>query len=278
MAKKLTIISTKGGVGKTTLAANLGAAIADLGQRVLLIDADKQQSLSNYYPLLEQATNGLKEMIQLGCTNDCISTTNINTLDIVVNNINDPNSMTDYHSNLVTALESLDPLYDVIIIDTDCLNDTGSLQQVAMRASDFCVSPLSPNWLINKALANSTTLLNKFEPSEDVVKGRATPPLTMIVWCKQRGCDSQTSVDNLIRNDDTLFQRYFRQANGKFAVLKTTVTYTTAYQNATRARIPIHRYEPKRSDSIISGANTMLSLAYELFSHLDGIKFKEIKS
>ena len=277
MAKKLTIMSTRGGVGKTTLAANLGAALADLGQRVLLIDADKQQSLSNYYPLLKQAKNGLKEMIQLGCANDCISTTNINTLDIVVNNINDPNSLTDYHSNLVTALESLDPLYDVIIIDTDCLNDTGSLQQVAIHASDFCVSPVSPNWIINEALANTNTLLNKLEPSEDVVTGRAVPPLTVIVWCKQRGFDSQNTVDSLIRNDDALFQRYFRQINGKFAVLKTTVTYTNAYQNATRARIPIHRYEPKRSDSIISGANTMLSLAYELFSHLDGVKFKEIK-
>ena len=41
-----TITSTKGGVGKTTLTANLGALLADMGQRVLLIDADAQASLS----------------------------------------------------------------------------------------------------------------------------------------------------------------------------------------------------------------------------------------
>ena len=37
-----TVVSTKGGVGKTTLAANLGALLADFGMRVLLIDADVQ--------------------------------------------------------------------------------------------------------------------------------------------------------------------------------------------------------------------------------------------
>ena len=36
------IVSTKGGAGKTTLAANLGAILADFGWRVLLINTDPQ--------------------------------------------------------------------------------------------------------------------------------------------------------------------------------------------------------------------------------------------
>ena len=48
----ISVVSTKGGVGKTTLTANLGGLLAALGLRVLAIDADKQASLSKYYRLL----------------------------------------------------------------------------------------------------------------------------------------------------------------------------------------------------------------------------------
>jgi Mrp family chromosome partitioning ATPase len=44
----LTICSTKGGVGKTTLTANLAGFLADAGQRDLLVDADIQPTLSSY--------------------------------------------------------------------------------------------------------------------------------------------------------------------------------------------------------------------------------------
>ena len=40
MARKIVITSGKGGVGKTTVTANLGAALANLGQRVVMLDVD----------------------------------------------------------------------------------------------------------------------------------------------------------------------------------------------------------------------------------------------
>ena len=283
MAKKLTIMSTKGGVGKTTLAANLSAALADLGQRVLLIDTDKQQSLSKYYPLVEVAPNGLKEMIQLGFADDCISTTNIEGLDIILNNDPDEHlkawiaeSPSIHIHYLASALEGLDNLYDVIIIDTVGSKGLGELQEMAIRASDHCISPLSPDWLAAKELPNTITLLSKLEPPKGMVIGRPIPPLTVIIWGKQRTTDNQTVVDNVSNDDGPLFQNYFRQANGKFAVLKTVVPYNASYNKATGAKTPIHRYEPKRPGPMMSGAETMLSLSYELFSHLDGAKFKVI--
>ena len=36
----VSVVSTKGGVGKTTVAANLGGLLADVGLRVLLLDLD----------------------------------------------------------------------------------------------------------------------------------------------------------------------------------------------------------------------------------------------
>ena len=67
----LTICSTKGGVGKTTLTANLGGLLASLGQRVLLVDADVQPALSSYFPLTYQADGGL---VRLLTQNDLVNT------------------------------------------------------------------------------------------------------------------------------------------------------------------------------------------------------------
>ncbi|HVN61915.1 MAG TPA: ParA family protein, partial [Gaiellaceae bacterium] len=47
-AHRLTIFNHKGGVGKTTLTMNLGAALSELGRRVLLVDSDPQCNLTSY--------------------------------------------------------------------------------------------------------------------------------------------------------------------------------------------------------------------------------------
>ena len=47
----VSVVATKGGVGKTTDAANLAGLLADFGYRVLLIDADIQPSLTRYFKL-----------------------------------------------------------------------------------------------------------------------------------------------------------------------------------------------------------------------------------
>jgi len=54
-AKIIAVANLKGGVGKTTLTANLGAALASRGYRVLLVDLDYQQSLTNLCLLPEKA-------------------------------------------------------------------------------------------------------------------------------------------------------------------------------------------------------------------------------
>ena len=61
-AKTFGVICTKGGVGKTTVSANMGAILADMGQRVLLVDADPQQSLSRVYPIEVKAAFGLTQL------------------------------------------------------------------------------------------------------------------------------------------------------------------------------------------------------------------------
>ncbi|MCE2971225.1 MAG: AAA family ATPase [Burkholderiales bacterium] len=47
--KKIALFNHKGGVGKTTLTVNIADALADMGKRVLLVDADPQCNLTSFY-------------------------------------------------------------------------------------------------------------------------------------------------------------------------------------------------------------------------------------
>lgn len=51
----IAIVNQKGGAGKTTISLNLAAALADSGARVLLIDADPQQTASDWSAVREKA-------------------------------------------------------------------------------------------------------------------------------------------------------------------------------------------------------------------------------
>ena len=86
MCIKICIVSTKGGVGKTTLTANLGGILADLGQRVLLIDADPQPTLSTYYEVRDESPSGISELIAKSQVGDCVSRTVIDNLYLIYSN------------------------------------------------------------------------------------------------------------------------------------------------------------------------------------------------
>ena len=120
----ITVTNTKGGVGKTTLVANLGGYLADQGKCVLAVDADIQPTLSSYYPIEETAPHELMHLITKADVTDVISRTSISGLDLIYSD--DPDGTlqnfilhtADGRQRLDYTLRQLRPDYDVILVDT----------------------------------------------------------------------------------------------------------------------------------------------------------------
>jgi cellulose biosynthesis protein BcsQ len=75
-AVAVSLVSTKGGEGKTTLTANIAAPCADLGLRVLVIDCDKKASMSKLFKIANLAARQIDA--------DCISRSDIDNLDLIL--------------------------------------------------------------------------------------------------------------------------------------------------------------------------------------------------
>ncbi|MBE0623471.1 MAG: ParA family protein [Burkholderiales bacterium] len=268
---KFTVISTKGGVGKTTLTANLGALLADLGLRVLMIDADVQPSLSKFYPLCDpKPSAGLTEVLVRGeLTAECISSTMYQNLDIVVSD--DPEgrlphwllNRIDRGFRLRMALNSLAfvDAYDCVLIDTQ--GAVGPLQDAAALAADILVSPITPEILSAREFRNGTMeLLDRLEPSSAL--GATLGPMKAVIYRQDRTTDARVIAAG-IRED-------FIRLKGRVSVLDTVVPHAKAYKEAATLRTPVHRHERKRDGATPSAYTVMHTLAWELIPSLEGIR------
>lgn len=267
---KFTVTSTKGGVGKTTLTANLGALLADMGLRVLLIDADVQPSLSKYFPLAtSKPTAGLTEVIVRGeVTEPCITATMYQNLDIVVSDDPEGNlphwllNRIDRGFRLRFALQSpvVSGAYDCVLIDTQ--GAIGPLQDAAVLAADILISPITPEILSAREFKDGTMeLLDRLEPGSAL--GATLGPMKAVIYRQDRTTDARIIASG-IRDD-------FIKFKGRVSVLDTVVPHAKAYKEAATLRIPVHRHERKREGVTPSASTVMHRLAWELIPSLQGV-------
>lgn len=258
----LTVTSTKGGVGKTTLAANLGGLLADLGQRVLLIDADIQPTLSSYYPLEHQASRGLTALMTEGDLESSISRTTVG-CDLVVSD--DPEGRLqnwvlhtpDGRVRLKHTLAKLSR-YEVIIIDTQ--GAVGPLQDAAVLAADVLLSPIPPEILSAREFARGTLgMLERLRPMQFL--GAPVGGLYGVIYRMDRTVEAARIAAELRKES-------FAQSRGMIRILDTVVRDTIAYREAATNRTPVHLWEARRRGPSQSARDTMLALARELLPHL----------
>jgi len=260
--RRMTVVSTKGGVGKTTVAANLGGLFADLDYRVLLVDADVQPTLSSYYAIRSQATGGLFQLLVSGVTENVISSTIISNLDLIVSN--DPTGQLpnlllhapDGRTRLRHLLDQIDTPYDVVILDTQ--GSLGVLQDAAVLASDLLISPLPPEMLSAREFSRGTLdMLERLRPMSQL--GLPVPPLVAVLNRIDR-------TRNALQIAAALRDELFTASKDRIRLLETVIPNLVAYREAACLGVPVHRHESTRPVGRTAPAarETMLALAHEL--------------
>lgn len=259
----ISVISTKGGVGKTTTAANLGAIFADAGKRVLLIDADVQPTLSSYFNLDYEAPGGTYELLGL---NDCrpesvISHTNIPRLHLIKSN-DDQNQLgslllnaADGRLRLFNLISNFEDDYDLIVIDTQGARSV--IQEMALLASTTAVSPVVPEALAARELLRGTMKLSR-DLDSFARLGIVIPPLKILINRAEFVSSDARMVIEALREQCS--------DESDVTVLNTAVPGIASYRAAATNARPAHRYETKAPAGRKAPAalDTMKALASEI--------------
>ncbi|SET80027.1 ParA family protein [Pseudomonas graminis] len=262
--KITSVVSTKGGVGKTTVEANLGALCADAGLRTLLIDLDPAQpSLSSYYQLVEEAQGGIYELLALNATDPLriISSTAIPNLSLVISNDvnNQLNTLLlqapDGRLRLANLMPAFKDHFDLVLIDTQ--GARSAMLEMVVLASDLVVSPLLPNMLAAREFSRGTMqMLEGLRAYERL--GMTIPPVKIVINNLDLTVDAQMIEQSV---------REIFHDNSQISVLDNTIPAAVVFRNAASLGVPAHRLEYRQPSNRKSPAALAIvrQLAIELF-------------
>lgn len=259
----ISVISTKGGVGKTTITANLGGYIADAGLRVLLLDVDVQPTLSSYYALAGRASGGIYELLahnERDITR-LASHTVVEGLDVVLSNDEHGQLGTlllhapDGRLRLRNLLSVFRPHYDLVLVDTQGARSV--LLEMAVLASDLVISPVTPEILAARELRRGTLqLVDEIAPYRQL--GIQPPPLHLLI-------NRIPAVSANARLIQQTLRLIFQEHPG-VQVLRTEVPAIETFPRAATQGAPAHRVEYRRPSGRVAPAaiDIMRSLAEEI--------------
>jgi len=254
-AMVIAMCNQKGGVGKTTTTINLGAALAEYGRRVLIVDFDPQGAASaglgvnaneldrTIYSVLMEPRSDVREIIH---------ETSVPLLDIVPANIDlsaaEVTLVTEVarEQALTRVLRPVADDYDVILVD--CQPSLGLLAVNALTAAHGVMIPLEAEFFALRGVALLMETIDK-------VSERINPRL-------QLDGILVTMYDGRTLHAREVLERV-REGFGD-QVFQTVINRTIKFPDATIATEPITSYAPNHS-----GAEAYRRLARELVARGD---------
>ena len=262
--RTIAVVNQKGGVGKTTTAVNVAAALAAAGQRVIVIDLDPQAHLTIHLGVEPQAVRvGSYEVVTESASFESSLMFVRSNLWLLAANIN----LVGAESELVNvvgreivlreAMQASQNRFDFCFID--CAPSLGLLSLNALAAAQEVLIPLQPHFL---ALQGFGKLLQ----TVDLVNKRINPNIkvTGVLLCMH---DTRASLPNEVRADIERFLGNARGSNSAWSDAEILPTFIR--RNIKLAEAPSYGKTIFEYDPTCNGAEDYRKVA-NFFLGIDG--------
>ncbi|PAV28486.1 sporulation initiation inhibitor Soj [Virgibacillus profundi] len=257
MGKIMSIANQKGGVGKTTSSVNLSACLAQLGNKILLVDTDPQGNATSGVGINKADVNNCiyNVLVEDLPAEEVVIPTNVNNLDIIPATIQLAGAEIELvptisrEIRLKKSLEKLKEHYDYIIID--CPPSLGLLTINALTSSDTVLIPVQCEYYALEGLSqllNTIRLVQKHLNKELMIEGVL---LTML--------DARTNLGLQVIEE---VKKYFQDK-----VYKSIIPRNVRLGEAPSHGQPIITYDPRSK-----GAEVYLELAKEVMANGERVR------
>jgi len=238
MTYTIAMSNEKGGVAKTTSTLSLGAALAELNYRVLLIDLDPQANLSLALGLESGESNitAANILIENASLRSAIRKTDIAHLELVPSSFRIESveqflpMRTHYLSTLHDALKAEPQPYDYILLD--CPPALGAITLNALSAADLLIIPTQAEYFSAYALRNMMGTIRRVRQEEN-------PTLAYRILV--------TLLDRRNRTHRNIFEQ-LQNTFGQ-GVFTTVIEVDTKLRESPIAGVPITQYKPNSRGS-----------------------------
>ncbi len=210
--RMISVINQKGGVGKTTTTLNLSHALAQKGQKVLVIDLDPQAHLTAGYGVLKKEQAGIAD-VMLGETEveEVMLSARDNVMVIPAGSrLGELEHMTGGGAKrgflLKQALENHTDEFDYILLD--CPPSSGILGMNALLASEEVMVPVSGDFF---ALQGLSRLMSIFQHIEESLQRESKKWVVLTRFHERRKLAREVKEKILAYFPDCVFQTPIRE-------------------------------------------------------------------